>query len=138
VFDDGNGGSGGSSSSKTTGSTVTHAATTGSSSTGGNDCASLKAKLDAAVAAAVTCGPALAIVQCNGTQIMNDDCGCPSVLLNETTPDKVTAAKAANAAWIQAGCGPFQCGAACFPAGPGFCQPNADGTTGKCSVALPD
>lgn len=139
VYLDGGGGSGASSSTygPSVGPSASYVAATGSSTTGGNTCASLKSALEAATAVAQACSPQISVVQCDGTQIMNDECGCPSVLLNEKKPDNVAAAKAAMAAWIQAGCGPFQCGAACFPASAGFCQPSSD-ATGKCAVAFPD
>ena len=139
IFSEGAGGAGGSGvtsthASSTTGST-THASS-GSTTTGGNDCASLINAFETALAATQACDPKLNIQQCDGSQILNDTCGCPSVLANEKQPDKIAAAKAASAAWIQAGCGPLQCGKACFPANPGYCQPNSDGTGICMSVVL--
>lgn len=128
----GSGGSGGTGSS-------THASTTGvgtTSSTGtGGSCTALSAAVDQATAAAQACNPLLNIQQCDGSVIVNDKCGCPSLLLNEKQPDKVAAAKKAIDAWLKAGCGPLACGAACFPATSGFCQPNANGT-GICVTAM--
>jgi hypothetical protein len=140
VFSEGDGGAGGatphSSSIGNVGAT-THASTA-ATTTGGNMCTSLEAAVEAALTAAQECDPKLNVFQCDGTQILNDTCGCPSVLANEKRPDRIAAAKAATAAWIQAGCGPLQCGKDCFPATSGFCQPNSDGSLGVCTVVHGD
>lgn len=93
--------------------------------------------MNAAVAAAQACDLSISSTQCDGTAILDDSCGCPSILLNEKNPGLVKAALGAYNAWTNAGCGPFGCGGACFPAVPGFCSANGNGT-GTCAQALPD
>jgi hypothetical protein len=79
--------------------------------------------MENAIAAAAACSPQLQVVQCSGASIVNDQCGCPNIVLNDTQPAKVTAAKNAYAAWTKAGCGPHACGALCTPAKGGACLP---------------
>ncbi|HTJ82166.1 MAG TPA: hypothetical protein VL400_10610 [Polyangiaceae bacterium] len=127
--DTGSGG-GGSTTSVTTDSSTSSVMT-------GSSCDVLLADLEDAQRAATTCDPLLSTPQCDGTAILDDTCACPSVLANEKQPDLVASAQAAYDAWVNQGCGPFECGAACFPAGPGFCQPQFDGKTGICVYAEP-
>lgn len=137
VEDGGSEGGAGSSSSK---STTTKSATTSvntAASTGGGSCTDLLAALNAANAAAQECDPAISSPQCNGFAVLNDTCGCPSILANEKAPEKVKAAQLAYDAWINAGCGPFECGGGCFKAVGGFCSPT-NGNKGMCFQALPD
>jgi hypothetical protein len=61
--------------------------------------------------------------QCSGTASVPDSCGCP-VVLNETQDAKVKAAQSGYDAWVQAGCGPFPCGKACFAGTTGICDPS--------------
>lgn len=132
--DDGSGAGGGSASSTskaTTGTSISTNATTGT----GKSCTVLKAELDAANAGAQACNPALSSIQCDGSQILVDPCGCSSLLANEKEPAKIAAAKAANQAWLDAGCGPLDCGGGCFPVGPGWCQGQPDGS-GICASAV--
>ncbi len=135
VFDvGGTGGAGGGSVSSTSASSHASASATqavGATSTGsGSTCAALQAAMDQAILAAQACDPAISSPQCDGTAFVDDTCGCPSILLDEKDPAKVALAQKAYDAWTQAGCGPFPCGKACFPAGPGFCQPLAGLCTG--------
>lgn len=118
--DAGTGGAGGASASAAT-----------SSTSSGFDCKSLQADLEAATTAAQACSPQLDIVQCTGQAIIDDACACPSVVLNETQPTKVSAAVAAYDAFAQHGCAE-QCGKVCMPAFAGTCQPSQDGMTGSC------
>lgn len=113
--------------------TSTHAA---SSTTGGNQCAALLADMQAKAKDATHCNPLLDIQQCDGTAIINDSCGCPSILANEKNPNKVSSAQAAYQAWVSAGCGPMDCDH-CSPAIPGFCN-GTNETNGNCSSAIPD
>jgi hypothetical protein len=136
VVFEGSGGAGGGSSTSSTSTSGTSSSSTTSTGTGGS-CAALEAALSQAAADAQFCNPALNMQQCDGAAILNDTCGCPSLLLNETQPAKVAAAKAAYNAWISAKCGPLACGKACFPAGPGFCQPGTAGG-GTCVSGLAD
>lgn len=131
---------GGAGSTSSTKSTTTKSATTGVNTgvtTGGGDCNSLLAALNAANAAAQECNPAISSPQCDGTAIVNDTCGCPSILANEKQPETVKAALVAYNAWVDAGCGPFECGGGCFKAVSGFCSPT-NGNKGMCFQALPD
>ncbi len=129
--EDGSGGGG-----STTDSVTTSVGTTSSVGTG-SSCDLLAAQLDDAVRASVSCDPTISSTQCDGTAVLNDTCACPSILANERNPELYQSALAAYDAWVGAGCGPLDCGAACFPASAGFCQPGPDGT-GTCGVFLPD
>lgn len=130
------GGSEGGAPGSSSNASTSHGATT-SASTGGSNCANLLDSMNVAAAAAQACNPTVSSPQCDGTAVVKDACGCPSLLLNEKQPDKVKAALAAYDAWVNAGCGPLGCGQACFPAVSGFCSPlNAGG--GVCVQALPD
>ncbi len=120
-------GSSSASSSKSASASTTNASA--SSSSGGATCASLEAAFQQAVAAAQSCNPFLSIPQCS--LIVDDRCGCPTIVLNETAPDLVQAVQQAYAAWVNAGCGPLDCGF-CDPAEGGGCSQNPDGQTGTC------
>ncbi|MCA9594945.1 MAG: hypothetical protein KC776_16605, partial [Myxococcales bacterium] len=93
----------------------------------GANCAPLLKAVQDTLAEAVACNPAISSIQCDGSATSPDTCDCP-VLLNEKTPDKVKAAQDAYKAWTTAGCGPFQCGKACFAGTTGAC----DATTSTC------
>jgi hypothetical protein len=108
--------------------------TSGTGGGGGGDCASLGAALSAAVEAARACNPVLDVIQCSGSAIINDGCGCP-IVANEQQSTHVSDAQGLYSAWISTGCGPIEC-FACPPSPmstPWYC----DGNTGKCEAALP-
>jgi len=130
---DGETGSGGSGSTSSP-SVATDAST--SSVMTGSSCDVLLEDFQDALRAANSCDPSLATPQCDGSAILDDTCGCPSVLANEKAPDVVASAQAAYDAWTAQGCGPFECGAACFPAGPGECSPT-EGGGGICVYVMP-
>jgi hypothetical protein len=135
IFD---GGSGGATvgSVTSTGTTKPTSATVGS--TGSSvDCQSLKTAMQNAIAAAAVCSPQSQMIQCSGAVVVNDQCGCPNIILNETQPAKVTAAKNAYAAWTKAGCGPQACGALCMPAQGGACLPQNGSGGGTCEGVTP-
>lgn len=123
------------------GSAQTGGGGSGTSNTGGSvstgvSCDVLSAQYEDAIRAATACNPTLSSIQCDGTAVLNDTCGCPSILLNERNPELVLAAQQAYDAWVAGGCGPVPCGQACFPASAGGCVPS--GTSGTCQVFLPD
>ncbi|MFO0548852.1 MAG: hypothetical protein U0271_10720 [Polyangiaceae bacterium] len=105
----------------------------GSDSTGGAggvvSCDLLSFQYEDSLRAAVECDPTLSIPQCDGTAVVSDTCGCPSILLNEHNPEYVAMVQEAYADWVAAGCGPYDCGQACKPATPGFCVPAGDAGT---------
>lgn len=103
-----------------------------SSSSSGGDCTALTADLEAKTAAAQACSPMLQQIQCNGTVMMSDECGCPRLVLNETQPALVSSAETAYTSWTGAGCGPHACQTPCGILNNGTCQPSADFTTGTC------
>lgn len=70
---------------------------------GGADCAALQGRVEATVAAAVTCYPNVSADQCSGVSVVSDACGCPHVA-NATTPDAVIAASDAYDAWSNSAC----------------------------------
>jgi hypothetical protein len=101
----------------------------GSGGGGAGDCSTLQGTLAAAVDAALSCNPYINSIQCNGTAIVHDACGCAYVA-NETNVDAVAAAQTAFTAWANAGC-TLVCDA-CPPESPnGYCEPS----TSKCSPA---
>lgn len=100
----------------------------GSTGTGVGGCAALWAAYQGAIAAAQACDPDLDKVQCDGSAVSPDACGCFTILLNEESASKVGAASDAYAAWEAAGCGPVDC-TQCEPnAGNGYCT-----TSGVCT-----
>jgi hypothetical protein len=109
---------------------------TGGSSSAGGSCDALLTSFAQALAAAEACDPKINATQCDGTAMVFDACGCPS-LVNELNPAKVSAATTARQAAAAQGCF-TPCGAPCQPFAGGFCEPIAGGATGKCAVAFPD
>jgi hypothetical protein len=104
------------------------------SSSSGDNCFALGEELDRTTSEAVGCNPTIDLLQCNGSELLFDRCGCKSVVANETKPELVQAARAAYDAWVAAGCGPFDCGGACASPMGGQCDPQS----GTCIGFLPD
>ena len=123
----GGGGAGSSGSSSSSSSSVTS-----SSATGG--CDALLHDFALKYVAAQACDPAVSSPQCDGSAIISDTCGCPT-LANEKNPAAVQAANDAWAAADAAGCLPL-CGTPCTTVGGGFCQPTQNGG-GICTPAIP-
>lgn len=121
------GGSGGSGGTSGSGGTTS---TGGSGGTGGNgnDCEALNEARQAALTEAVSCNPEIDGPQCTGEKTVPDQCGCP-VLVNELNAASAAAAQAAYDAWVEAECGPYACGAACFVGEEGTCS----GETSTCA-----
>jgi hypothetical protein len=111
----GDGGSGGTTSASTT-------------ATGAGGCEALGQALTTALGAALACNPALSSIQCDGSVVVEDGCGC-QIAANEKDPAAAAAAKQAYVAWTAAGCGPFEC-AFCPPAPPAPYR--CDAGTSKC------
>jgi hypothetical protein len=109
-------GAGGAGTSGTSGGT--------SSTTGGGGCGGLQADLEAKVAAAQACNPAVSSPQCSGALTVLDLCGC-TVVANEKTPAATQTALEAFKAWVGVGCGPFAC-ESCPPGPdtPWYCDSN--------------
>ncbi|MFT3773067.1 MAG: hypothetical protein QM820_47405 [Minicystis sp.] len=104
------------------------ATTTGLGGAGGlsNDCDVLGADFQSKLAAAQSCDPLINAIQCSGTATLHDGCGC-EVAGNELAPEKVSLAVDAFEAWVNAGCGPFEC-ALCPPPPSSvswFCDPGS-------------
>jgi hypothetical protein len=95
----------------------------GSGGGGTTDCATLQTQLGAAVAAAMACSPFVNSIQCDGSAIVYDACGCPFVA-NETNSAAVSAAAAAYAAWTSGSCGPLACDACVGLGTGGYCDPS--------------
>ena len=68
----------------------------------------------------MSCDPEIDVPQCTGASTVPDWCGCP-VLVNDYYEDTVIAAQNAYDAWVEAGCGPQPCGAACAIGSDGVC-----------------
>jgi hypothetical protein len=113
--------------------------TTGATTTGmGAPCDLLTDELETAIDHARACSPLEPVVQCDGSAILLDLCGCPSVVANEHNQLEINDARAAYEAWVAAGCGPYEC-ESCTPAKMGgFCFAPGDGTKGRCEAILPD
>lgn len=140
VFEDdgGLGGSGGT--GTTTGVTatsgptgVTNSAVTATAvGTGtGGTCDALFSAMEAANEKARFCSNFNPVIQCDGSVILLDSCGCPTIIANENNVGEYQAAQQAYAAWVDAGCGPYPC-EVCNPVmGGGFCD--GIGDAGLCS-----
>ncbi len=89
-------------------------------------CAQLDATRRQALAAARSCNAAIDIAQCSGSAVIAQECGC-DVVVNETKPERVAAARAARDAWEAAGCAPTVCAVDCAPITGGGCVPGALG-----------
>lgn len=103
---------------------------TGGTGGSGGACADLIAEYDALVVAARACNPDAQVQQCTGQTTVPDRCGCP-VVLNDTSP---ASAEAINMyqQWVDFGCGPFACGAACVAATSAHCEPEAGSSGNVC------
>ncbi len=86
-------------------------------------CSGLEADVNATLAAAQACNPALSVPQCSGTNTAIDTCGCV-VVANDSAIDAAQLATMAFKTWASAGCGPFSC-FTCPPPPPSpwFCEP---------------
>ncbi len=104
----------------------------GGGSGGAATCASLNVTRQEALQAATSCNAELS-GQCTGSATVPDQCACPRIV-NDGQPDDVQAAQAAYDAWVQAGCGPYACGAACSEGTTGICQ-GQGGPSGICAWA---
>jgi len=107
--------------------------TSTSTGVGGGDCASLGAALSAAIGAAQSCNPTVDIIQCSGSAIIHDACGCP-IVANEASTGAVSQAAALFSAWIATGCGPIECFAC--PPDPSTTPWGCDPSTMKCVPLL--
>lgn len=97
---------------------------TGGSASTGTTCDGLWAAYQAAVSDAAACDPSASTVQCDGSAVSPDACGCFNVLLSEESASKVDAANAAYKAWENAACGPIDC-TVCDPiTSNGYCASN--------------
>jgi hypothetical protein len=113
----GSGGSGGTSGS---GGTTSTGGTGGTGGTGA-ECDVLNAERQEALNDAVSCNPEIDVPQCTGARTVPDQCGCPT-LVNDYDDEAVSAAQEAYNVWVEAGCGPYPCGAACFYGEQGDCN----------------
>lgn len=133
----GDGGAGGSGTGQPIGgfNAPTDAATTG---TGSDQCAALLETLETAIDHARACTPLDPNIQCDGSVVLLDTCGCPSVVANENLITEIADAQAAYDAWVAAGCGPYDC-VSCTPATEGgFCDTMmGDPSKGRCTPNLP-
>jgi hypothetical protein len=142
----GGGGSGGttttptSSSSSSSGSSSSGSGGSSSSSSSGTgggptDCATLYATFDAALQQAMACnscdnGPD-PCDYLSGPKL-TDQCGCP-VAVNMGNAAAVSTALETYAAWVNAGCGPMECGQPCGISADPTCSeagPNCQGSCG--------
>ncbi len=135
-------GAGGAGTTTATGPTTKAGAgpTTASKSVGvttGGVCDGLAEELETAIDHARACSPLRPVVQCDGSAILLDLCGCPSVVANEHLPVEIQQAQDAYDAWVSAGCGPYPC-ESCTPAEGGFCLAEGDGSKGRCEAVGPD
>src|SRR4051812_18401866 len=101
---------------------------------GAQSCDALLQSLQQKIAAAQVCSPFINSIQCDGSAMVPDSCGC-SVLVNETNQAAIQAADAAAQAAAQGGCF-APCEGPCPFSGPGYCQPSSNGMTGVCAVAF--
>jgi hypothetical protein len=112
----------------------TDAATTGTSS---DQCAALLEAFETANDHARACSPLDPNIQCDGSVVLLDACGCPSVVANENLVAEIADAQAAYEAWVAAGCGPYEC-ATCMPAtNGGFCETMGEPSKGRCTPNPP-
>lgn len=105
--------------------------------TGSGACSSLLEAYETAVDHARACSPLDPNIVCDGTVVLLDTCGCPSIVANEDLVGEVADAQAAYEAWVLAGCGPYRC-ANCTPAtNGGFCETMGDPAKGRCMPNAP-
>jgi hypothetical protein len=132
IFDSSSGGASSAGVTSTTSATnATNATSTVASSASGNidECEKLGLPLKYALAAATACDPQLQVVQCSGSEILDNDCGCPSYVLNEAQPAKVMAVKNLYDAYMKAGCGTCDPTSPCMPVKAGACELESPGAT---------
>lgn len=136
----GAGGKGGAGATTTTASSSTSASgVAGGGGSGGaaaDPCPALLASFEQALAAARACDPFINMIQCTGDAVVLDQCGC-KLVANEHKPEAVAAALAAFDAWVNAGCGPYDC-MDCPPWGMPACIVGPDGQTGVCDFWYQD
>lgn len=114
------------------GGTTTSSTTT---DTSGTDCDALRSAFAAAIDAARACNPILAVVQCSGSQQIDDACGC-SVILNENNVGPIEQAKTARDAFLAAGCELLDCDV-CQESTNGYCQQDGSAQQiGHCQPAF--
>ncbi len=126
-------GTGGSTSTSSgTTSTTSSGTTTTTSGTGGSEvtCDSLEAQLEQAWLAALVCDPTIYLEQCTGELIIYDQCGCEWAA-NVQHPELAAEAMAAYDAWVDYGCGPWDCAWCPVPI-PAVCEEGPNGTDGSC------
>lgn len=128
---DGQGSTGAGGSTTTATTTISTSATTTATTTpagiGGSvdPCTALGEALIDALAVAQYCNPALSVPQCSGQNVVFDQCGC-EVAANDGLPDEGQLALEAYDAWVDAGCGPWDCTMCPLPPSTGgwFCHPD--------------
>lgn len=136
--DDGSGGSGGAgtatsvtATSASTGVTNSAVSATAVTTGTGGTCEALLSAMEAANEKARFCSNFNPVIQCDGSVILLDTCGCPTIIANENNVGEYQAAQLAYADWVNAGCGPYPC-EVCNPVmGGGFC--NGPGDAGLCT-----
>lgn len=98
---------------------------------GAGGCDALLADFQAKLDAAQACNPLINAIQCSGTVVAFDTCGC-EVVANDQASTAASYAIGAYESWADAGCGPYDC-ALCPPppSSPWFCDP----ATSKCQPA---
>jgi len=97
-------------------------ATTGT----GDTCSLLAQAYDKALLAASQCNACIDFDGCINGPSFVDACGC-QVVVSNSQPDLVAAAKQANSDWLSAGCQPFLCNKPCFAGTSWSCHPGAGG-----------
>jgi len=80
------------------------------------ECSGTYGQVSDAIVTAQTCDPASQTVQCSGSAMVRDLCGCP-VIANETDAQAIATANAAYAMCASMGC----CGPAAHPVSPPPC-----------------
>lgn len=96
----------------------------GMAGAGGSSCASLNVARAQSLDTARSCNPEVDSA-CAKVVTVPNQCGC-ATLVNSAQPAAIQAAQQAYDAWIQAGCGPYACGANCVKGTAAACQ--ASGT----------
>ena len=97
------------------------------------DCEALREALIEAFEAAVLCNPAMSSLQCDGLEMMTNQCGCPWAA-NNRQPDLAQAARDAWEPYAAAGCIPETCGSCRDPTPTFRCVPLPIGTDGTCEI----
>jgi len=139
VVDGGSGGgttsNGNNTSGNTTSGNTTSGTTSGTTSTGPADCTALTMALTDALSEAMRCdscsdGPD-PCEYLSGQQL-TDACGCP-VPVNSTSPDAVSKAVSIYQDWLNAMCGPLECGQPCGISNDPRCTGGSGTCEGVCS-----